>query len=382
MRSLPFILLVIGLAWPSLAPGEVFQVDASLDTGFLDQQPDNNMGANTHVPVGQSNSLAVRRSLFFMDISAAIPAGSTINSVDFEFDVTNQGGPQGHSGALLELHRATSFWTEGTGVGSNGTQTDDGATWNNRTSTDLWTTPGGDYDGTSLGSVFVDHTADGGGTITYSLGNAQLIAEVQDMLDNPADNFGFELKADDENLPGSAIRLTSRENMIGSLGSEARLIIDFTPPNTVVIPDSVMATRGLYISGDAASLAESDNVDFAMQRLVTDTQSRTEFEVLGTSPTASPASLEVTLEGAVFARSTVVQSIELWDYTLGDWELVDSRNATNMVDSTATVAATGDLNRFVDQATLSVQARIHFQSLNARQRFASNTDQFIWTIGQ
>ena len=126
----------------------------------------------------------------------------------------------------------------------------------------------------------------------------------------------------------------------------------------------------------------SDNVDLSIQRAMTDTQSRTEFEVMGTSPTVSPTSLEVTLEGAVFARSTVVQTIELWDYVAGAWELVDTRNATNIVDSTATVAATGDLSRFVDPTTLEVKARIHFQSLNARQRFASNTDQFMWTIGQ
>ncbi len=119
-----------------------------------------------------------------------------------------------------------------------------------------------------------------------------------------------------------------------------------------------------------------------MQRLTTDIQSRTEFVVMGTSPTANPGSLEVTLEGAVFARSPVVQTIELYDYVAAAWELVDSRNATNMIDSTATVAATGDLSRFVDPTTLAVEARIHFQSLSPRQRFASNTDQFIWTIGQ
>ena len=151
---------------------------------------------------------------------------------------------------------------------------------------------------------------------------------------------------------------------------------------TVVAPSLLTVTSGAYIAGDESSLAASDNVDLALQRSNSDVQSRTEFEVLGTSPTASPTSLEVTLEGAVFARSTVVQTIELWDYFAGDWELVDTRNATNMVDSTATVAATGDLSRFVDQTAFAVKARVHFQSLSARQRFASNTDQFLWTIGQ
>jgi hypothetical protein len=149
---------------------------------------------------------------------------------------------------------------------------------------------------------------------------------------------------------------------------------------TTVMPESFLVTRGNYISGGIAELGTSDNLDLSIQRGVSDIQSRTEFEVAGTSSTANPATLEVTLEGAVFARSTVVQTIELYDYVAAAWELVDTRDATNMVDSTVTVAATGDLSRFVDPATLRIEARIHFQSVSPRQRFASNTDQFFWTI--
>jgi hypothetical protein len=147
-----------------------------------------------------------------------------------------------------------------------------------------------------------------------------------------------------------------------------------------VVPDSLTITRGNYVSGDETSLAYSDNVDLALQRLVTDIQSRTEFVVLGTSPTATPSRMEVNLEGAVFARSTVVQTVELWDYVAGAWELVDTRNASNMVDLKVRLILGGDLSRFVDPTTLSIEARIHFQSLSPRQRFASNTDQFYWTI--
>ncbi len=148
------------------------------------------------------------------------------------------------------------------------------------------------------------------------------------------------------------------------------------------VPDSVTVTRGVYASGDEASLAASDNVDFVIRRSGTDTQSRTEIEVAGLSRTANPASFEVTLEGAVFARSPVIQTIELWDYVASAWELVDTRNATNLIDSTATVAVIGGLGRFVDQATFLVEARIRFQSTNPRQKFSSNTDQFLWTIGR
>lgn len=203
------------------------------------------------------------------------------------------------------------------------------------------------------------------------------------------------LESDSDSGGGSEVHLSSYDSLqdlidgIPSMGSFSQLDIDttysiggfFSAPNTTV-PDSVTTTRGMFVSGDANSLAASDNLDLVVRRSGTDVQSRTEFEILGTSPTASPSCLKVTLEGAVFARSPVIQTIELWDFSLDDWEVVDSRNATNMVDSTATVAAAGDLSRFVEPTTLTVAARIHFQSTSPRQRFSSNTDQFIWSIGQ
>ena len=174
--------------------------------------------------------------------------------------------------------------------------------------------------------------------------------------------------------------LYTADTFSSSLGGKTYSDYVISAISPTVTPDAYLVTRGVHISGDETSLSESDNIDLSLQRLVTDIQSRTEFEVVGTSPTASPSSLTVTLEGAVFARSTVVQTIELWDYVTGAWELVDTRNATNIFDSIASVVPTGDLSRFVDPTTLSVEARVHFQSLSPRQRFASNTDQFIWTI--
>jgi hypothetical protein len=149
-----------------------------------------------------------------------------------------------------------------------------------------------------------------------------------------------------------------------------------------VFPDTITTTRGTYVSGDINSIATSDNSDYVIRRATSDTVSRTEFVVTGSSSTTSPSSFDVTLEGAVFARSTVVQSIFLFNYVTASYEMVDMRNASNMVDSTVMVSATGDLSRFVDQTTMEVRARVLFQSAAApRQRFSSNTDMFIWMIG-
>ncbi len=148
------------------------------------------------------------------------------------------------------------------------------------------------------------------------------------------------------------------------------------------IPDSFLVTRGVHVSGGVLELAASDNTDLSIRRATSDTLSRTEFEVKEVSPVASPTSLEVTLEGSVFARTQVNQTIELFDYVANAWEQIDVRAATRFTDSTVTVAATGDLSRFVEAGTLCMTARIRYQSPVARQQFSSNTDQFFWTIGQ
>ena len=140
-------------------------------------------------------------------------------------------------------------------------------------------------------------------------------------------------------------------------------------------------TRGTYVSGGIPELDFSDNLDYQMRRSTTDVQSRTEFVIRGISPSLFPVSMEVTLEGAVFARSQVDQIIELFNYDTNAWEQIDSRSASRFNDSTTTVAVPGLVSRFVDAATGAMEARIRYRSLNPRQQFSSNTDLFLWNIG-
>ena len=148
----------------------------------------------------------------------------------------------------------------------------------------------------------------------------------------------------------------------------------------VVTPDSFLVTRGSYLAGGVIELAGSDNADLQLQRSSSDIQSRTEFEISAVSPTANPSLFEVELEGSVFARTTVNQTIEFFDYAAGTWETMDTRAATRFTDDSIVVSASGDLSRFVEAGTLAIRARVRYQSPVARQQFASNTDLFAWTI--
>ena len=158
--------------------------------------------------------------------------------------------------------------------------------------------------------------------------------------------------------------------------------ISFSTIPDQIVPNSVVITRGLHVAGGVAELHKSDNVDLSISRSNFDVQSRTEFEIKAVSPFASPTSFEIRLEGAVFARSPVNQTIELFDYDTATWEVVDARAAMRLSDSIAEIVVQGDPSRFIEPGTNCIEARIRYQSVNGRQQFSSNTDQFLWLIGR
>ena len=213
-RVLVMGLLVISVAFHGRLFAEEVVIEADRDSGFFDVGPDNNFGGHTHVPVGQANNERVNRAVFDFDILGNIPGGATINNATFQFEVTLQGGPQGEAGADFDIHLVTRSWLEGTGTSNVGEATGDGATWSNATDTELWTTPGGDFSATISGSVFVE------GPNNYSISSAQLVNDIQAIVDGNLVNYGFLMKAN-TNVLGSAARVTSREG-----GNPARLIID------------------------------------------------------------------------------------------------------------------------------------------------------------
>ena len=148
----------------------------------------------------------------------------------------------------------------------------------------------------------------------------------------------------------------------------------------LVQTESISITAGIQSGGDVFSLACSDNVDYSARRNNSDLQSRVVAEMKTTSPTATPTSFEFTFEAAVFARTTVNQSIDFFNYVTGSWEEVNVGTAQRFTDRTVTVVGTGDLSRFVDLSNLCIEARVRFRSPVARQQFTANMDQAVWRI--
>ena len=257
--SLLCALLTVGLFATDLAAQQV-QIDTTRDSAFFDFAPNNNYGGHFFLTVGVANNTSTRRGVFFFDVAAAVPAGATITGATFEFDITQQGGGQGQSGADVALHEVTNDWAEGTGISNTGSATLDGCSWLERMPGVPWDNNGGDFDPSALGSVFVNNP--GGNQATFAIASADLVAVTQNMLDNPSGNFGFLLKNIDETITGSAFRLTTREDgNPANNGQEARLIIDFTMGGggMDVPPSSLTLFRGILVSGTLADTLASDD---------------------------------------------------------------------------------------------------------------------------
>jgi hypothetical protein len=167
----------------------------------------------------------IRRGVLAFDIAGHIPPGSAIIAVTLSLNMsrTIDGTPR-----TVELHKLLADWGEGTSIapgeeGEGAPATPNDATWRHRFfDTIFWTNEGGDFSATVSASQSV------GGVGQYIWSSAQMVADVQSWLDNPASNFGW-LVLGDESAPATARRFDTRES-----ASPPVLTIQFIPEPRVL----------------------------------------------------------------------------------------------------------------------------------------------------
>ena len=130
--------------------------------------------------VGNMNSREIRRAVMRFDLSGQIPAGATVNSVTLTMTVTKV--PPGAVNSTFEVRKLLSDWDEGA------------VTWNSRLLDVLWESPGAE--GPSDSSPNVSSTVPVGGQAAgYTFpSTTALVADVQDWVNNPGNNFGWLLE--------------------------------------------------------------------------------------------------------------------------------------------------------------------------------------------
>ncbi len=187
-------------------------------------------GAGEYFFVGRTGQAmgSRRRGLLYFNLSS-IPPGSTITSVTLRLTMSRStAGAQN-----ISLRKALQEWGEGTSnaeanEGSGTDPTPGDVTWVHRNYPNvLWTTPGGNYSATQSASRSV------GSNGNYTWGStAQMIADVQDWVNDPATNFGWAVVNNNESSPRTAKRFNSRENT--NQTSRPLLTVIYTPPPACV----------------------------------------------------------------------------------------------------------------------------------------------------
>ena len=186
----PLILAaVLGDIAPTLASATTININPSKDNTLYEFVPvdgDRSNALGVHFFAGMTAEGFIRRGALAFDIAGRIPPGSTITSVSLSMNMSRTISDT----RTVELHVLLAEWGEGTsnadaqeGQGAPATLND--ATWRHRFyNTIFWTTQGGDFSGTVSASVLV------GDIGQYVWSSAQMVADVQSWLNNPASNFG------------------------------------------------------------------------------------------------------------------------------------------------------------------------------------------------
>jgi spore coat protein A len=198
------------------ASGEVFE--------------DNSCGAGPEMFAGITADGLVRRAVLAFDIAAAVPAGSTINSVTLTTTINRSGDNQE---ATMTLHTLTRFWGEGVvdcsgirGGGKGAPAAPGDATWlDAEFSINSWASAGGDF-GVATATAVVPF-ANGSNGVWDSAVNPAMVADVQSWLDNPAGNDGWIILGDEGRVS------TTRRFYTGEGNVPPTLTIDFTPTGDV-----------------------------------------------------------------------------------------------------------------------------------------------------
>jgi hypothetical protein len=210
----------------------VITLTATADTYFRSNQPDSNFGSDPDLRTKPPAS--PRNTLIQFDLSG-VPTNSVVTCAAFLLSQSSAAT----AGQNIQIHQITTAWGENQ------------ATWNNRTSANPWTTPGGDFDPTVV-ATFVP-------SATIHVVNVTSLAQF--WVSNPAVNFGLLLEAQNISSSGE-IQYSSRET-----ANPPQLVVEHRPTlsiNDVVVLEGDSGTSSAVFTVTMSSASsQTVSVDYA-----------------------------------------------------------------------------------------------------------------------
>ena len=193
---------------------------------------------------------------------------------------------------------------------------------------------------------------------------------------------------------GQIYRAEIPQQTIGSVVNYSVVATDYAG-NTAVGPgkslevggavqaDVLQLLRGAFVEGDLQRLASSDdqryisNVGFTLNS----DESPVWIELTGTSTVAAPATLGFSIEASANTPN-IRQTVELFNYSTGSFEIADSRLASFNVDAFAVAEITQNMQDFVEPGSMEIKARIGWKQDGFILVFPwqARIDRAVWLI--
>jgi hypothetical protein len=189
----------------------IINITPTKDNTLYEYDPaegDTSNALGMHFFAGETAMGELRRGVLAFDIAGHIPPGSTITAVTLSLNMSRTALDDLRT---VELHKLLADWGEGTSIapgeeGDGAPATPNDATWRHRFfDTIFWANEGGDF------SAVVSASQSVGPIGQYTWSSAQMVADVQSWLDNPATNFGW-LVLGDESTSITSKRFDTRES--------------------------------------------------------------------------------------------------------------------------------------------------------------------------
>jgi hypothetical protein len=235
--------VALGLAvFTASVRADVVELFPIKDATLVSRAPDNSLGGATWFTAGVTQNGDTNYGLMQFDIAGSIPTNSRIVGAELRIVVTKV-PKDGLNDSTFSLRRMFRQWGEGfnappaiggsPGLGLPAMPGD--ATWTHSLhgSTNTWGVPGGQEGVDFSANISGSTTISGYDSHYYSFESSSgTVADVQDWLDHPENNFGWLLKTESE----PDIRFTARG--FGSREMEdttvsPQLIVDYAPPPTI-----------------------------------------------------------------------------------------------------------------------------------------------------
>lgn len=163
-------------------------------------------------------------------------------------------------------------------------------------------------------------------------------------------------------------------------------VVPFAPglQETTIAPTSLSAIRGIILSGNVASLANSDDNRLVVRPGIVFSTSEAPVQLVieGTAPTTALNRMTFTLES--FANvANIQQRLELYNFVTNIYETADVRPAPTS-ETSANIIVNGVLSRFVETGTLKVRAKISYRAVGPvfSYPWTASIDQAVWNVGQ